>query len=73
MKFYSTALDTSWAVSLHRDSVAAVIKKATDLIVDGCLNVEVVMPDGAAGERRHRLFRDFSWLGRGLDLPVSLA
>ena len=47
MKFYITALDTSGTVTLHRDSVPAAIKKASELISDGCLNVEIVMPDGA--------------------------
>ena len=47
MKFYITALDTSGAVTSHRDPVPAAIKKASELISDGCLNVEIVMPDGA--------------------------
>ena len=29
-----------------RDSVPAAIKKASELISDGCLNVEIVLPDG---------------------------
>jgi hypothetical protein len=48
MKFYITALDTSGTVTLNRDSVPAAIKKAGELISDGCLNVEIIMPDGAA-------------------------
>jgi hypothetical protein len=48
MKFYITALDTAGAVTLQRDSVPAAMKKAAELISDGCLNVEIVMPDGAA-------------------------
>jgi hypothetical protein len=48
MKFYITALDTSGTVTLNRDSVPAAIKKAAELISDGCLNVEIIMPDGAA-------------------------
>jgi hypothetical protein len=51
MKFYITALDTSGTVTLHRDSVPAAIKKASELISDGCLNVEIVMPDGATYRR----------------------
>ena len=47
MKFYITALDSSGSVTLHRDSVPAAIKKAGELILDGCLNVEIIMPDGA--------------------------
>lgn len=51
MKFYITALDTSGTVTLHRDTVPAAIKKASELISDGCLNVEIVMPDGATYHR----------------------
>ena len=47
MRFYITALDTSGTVTLHRDTVPAAIKKASELISDGCLNVEIIMPDGA--------------------------
>jgi hypothetical protein len=48
MKFHVTALDTSGTVTLHRDSVPAAIKKAAELIADGCLNVEIIMPVGPA-------------------------
>lgn len=48
MKFYIQGLDTSGSVTLHRDSVPAAIKKATELISDGYLNVEIITPDGAA-------------------------
>ena len=48
MKFFITALDTSGIVTLRRDSAAAAMKKATELLLDGCLNVEIVTPDGAA-------------------------
>jgi len=51
MKFYITALDTSGTVTLQRDTVPAAIKKASELISDGCLNVEIVMPDGATYHR----------------------
>lgn len=47
MKFYINALDTSGAVTLSRDSVPAAIKKAVELVSDGCLNVEILTPDGA--------------------------
>jgi hypothetical protein len=47
MKFFITALDTSGVVKLHRDSVPAAMKKARELLSDGCLNVEIVAPDGA--------------------------
>jgi hypothetical protein len=46
VKFYITAHDTFGIVTLHRDSVHAAIKKASELMSDGCLNVEIVMPDG---------------------------
>ena len=48
MKFYITALDTSGSVTLHRESAPAAIKKAAELISDGCWDVEIVTPDGAA-------------------------
>jgi|KBSMisStandDraft_5_1062788.scaffolds.fasta_scaffold329631_2 hypothetical protein len=48
MKFYIQGLDTSGSVTLHRESVPAAIKKATELISDGYLNVEIITPDGAA-------------------------
>jgi hypothetical protein len=48
MKFFITALDTSGIVTLRRDSASAAMKKATELLLDGCLNVEIVTPDGAA-------------------------
>jgi hypothetical protein len=48
MKFFITALDTSGIVTLRRDSAAAAMKKATELLLDGCLNVEIITPDGAA-------------------------
>jgi hypothetical protein len=48
MKFFITALDTSGIVTLYRESVPAAMKKATELISDGCLNVEIITPDGAA-------------------------
>jgi hypothetical protein len=47
MKFFITALDTSGIITLRRDSVPAAMKKATELMSDGCLNVEIVTPDGA--------------------------
>jgi hypothetical protein len=48
MKFFITALDTSGIVTLRRDSASAAMKKATELLLDGCLNVEIITPDGAA-------------------------
>ena len=46
MKFYITAHDTSGTVTLHRNFVPAAIRKASELMSDGCLNVEIVLPDG---------------------------
>ena len=53
MVFIVAALDTSGNVTLRRESALAAMKKATELISDGCWSVEVIMPDGAiynAGE-----------------------
>ena len=46
MKFFITALDTSGVITLHRNSVPAAMKKAGELLSDGCLNVEIIAPDG---------------------------
>ena len=46
MKFLITAQDTAGNVTLNRGSVAAALKKAAELLSDGCWNVEIVMPDG---------------------------
>jgi hypothetical protein len=48
MVFLITALDTSGNVTLRRESARAAMKKAAELISDGCWNVEVITPDGAA-------------------------
>ena len=48
MKFVVSALDTSGSVILQRDSVPAAMKKAAELISDGCWDVEIITPDGAA-------------------------
>jgi hypothetical protein len=44
--FQVKGTDTSGSVSLRRDSVAAALKKATELIADGCWDVLITMPDG---------------------------
>jgi hypothetical protein len=57
MRFLITALDTAGNVTLNRESVPAALKKAAELISDGCWNVEIVTPDGATyhpGELRER-------------------
>ena len=46
MRFLITALDTAGNVTLNRESVPAALKKAAELISDGCWNVEIVTPDG---------------------------
>jgi len=48
LKFFITAHDSAGSVTLHRDTVPAAIKKADELISDGCWNVEIITPDGAA-------------------------
>ena len=48
VKFFITALDTSGSVTLERESVPAAMKKAAELISDGCRDVEIITPDGAA-------------------------
>ena len=47
MMFFINAHDTAGSLTLHRDTVPAAIKKADELISDGCWNVEIVTPDGA--------------------------
>ena len=47
MRFLITAQDTAGSVTLNRESVPAALKKASELISDGCWNVEIVTPDGA--------------------------
>lgn len=46
MTFHINAMDTSGALSLHRDSMAAAVKKANELLAEGCWDVEIVAPDG---------------------------
>jgi hypothetical protein len=38
--------DTSGSVSLRRDAPAAAVKKAAELIADGCWDVQITAPDG---------------------------
>jgi hypothetical protein len=47
MRFLITAQDTAGNVTLNRETVPAALKKAEELISDGCWNVEIVTPDGA--------------------------
>ena len=47
MMFVISAHDAAGSVTLHRETVPAALKKADELISDGCWNVEIAMPDGA--------------------------
>lgn len=46
MRFLITAQDTAGSVTLNRESVPAALKKARELIADGCWDVEIATPDG---------------------------
>jgi hypothetical protein len=46
MRFLITAQDTAGSVTLNRESVPAALKKAGELISDGCWDVEIATPDG---------------------------
>ena len=47
MRFLIHAQDTAGNVTLNRTSAPAALKKAGELISEGCWNVEIVTPDGA--------------------------
>jgi hypothetical protein len=46
MSFIITGTDSAGAVSLKRDTAAAAIKKAVELMGDGCRDVCITDPDG---------------------------
>ena len=46
MSYIITGTDTTGALSLKRDSVVAAIKKALELLGDGCRDVSIAAPDG---------------------------
>jgi hypothetical protein len=46
MSFFIQGTDTSGSVSLRRDTTAAAVKKAAELIADGCWDVQITAPDG---------------------------
>lgn len=46
MPFTIKANDTSGIVILHRDTVPAALKKASELTLDGCWDVEITTPEG---------------------------
>ena len=46
MMFEISGLDTSGSVKLKRASYPAALKKARELIEDGCFDVHIIDPDG---------------------------
>jgi hypothetical protein len=44
--FFIQGTDTSGSISLRRDTTAAAVKKAGELIEDGCWDVQITTPDG---------------------------
>jgi glycerophosphoryl diester phosphodiesterase len=46
MPFAIQGTDTSGSVSLRRENTAAAVKKAAELIADGCWDVRITTPDG---------------------------
>jgi hypothetical protein len=46
MGYIITGTDSAGALSLKRDSAAAAIKKALELIGEGCRDVSITAPDG---------------------------
>jgi hypothetical protein len=46
MSFFIQGTDTSGSISLRRENIAAAVKKAAELIADGCWDVQITTPDG---------------------------
>ena len=46
MAYIITGTDSAGALSLKRDSAAAAIKKAVELMADGCRDVFITDPNG---------------------------
>lgn len=46
MTYCIKAVDTSGYVTLHRESVPSAVKKASELMSDGCWDVEIEAPGG---------------------------
>ena len=46
MTYIITGTDSAGALSLKRDSAAAAVKKAVELMRDGCRDVGITDPDG---------------------------
>jgi hypothetical protein len=47
MSYIITGTDSAGALSLKRESAAAAIKKAVELMADGCRDVSITDPDGS--------------------------
>jgi hypothetical protein len=46
MPFSIQGTDTSGSISLRRENTAAAVKKAAELIADGCWDVRITTPEG---------------------------
>jgi len=46
MSYIITGTDSAGALSLKRESAAAAVKKALELMADGCRDVSITDPDG---------------------------
>ena len=46
MSYIITGTDSAGALSLKRESAAAAVKKAVELMADGCRDVFITDPDG---------------------------
>ena len=46
MNFLVSATDTAGRINLSRDTAAAALKKARELLYDGCWDVKIYCPDG---------------------------
>lgn len=46
MRFLVTGTDTSGRIILRRETAAAALKKAAELVEDGCRDIAITTPDG---------------------------
>lgn len=46
VNYLVSATDTSGRINLSRDTAAAAMKKACELVADGCWDVKITCPDG---------------------------
>jgi hypothetical protein len=44
--FFIRGTDTSGSISLRRDTIDGALKKAAELVEDGCWDVQITSPDG---------------------------